>query len=157
MCISHGFPSVSLFPFQHQRLNHNLISACPVGCKTKRSDLSCLFMSHHAPCSNLLMLLTCLSHSPSLCFCHLLLSSYLLLTLPPSTHGGRWNERGRTAVIIFLLHLKTRDWMSEGWGHPGGWIWVLLKSSSTMSPMLWLAPCRLRAFHLHRLAFINLL
>lgn len=64
-------------------------------------------MSHHAPCGNLLMLLTCLSHSPSRCLSsstpltsH---SSDSLLTLP-----RRWNERR-----ILLSQYSRSTWGTE--------------------------------------------
>lgn len=84
-----------------------------------------LFMSHHAPCSNLLMRLTCLSPSPSCSSSPLFLSllAFLLFTsdapsLSAHLSQGKVKWEGRTAMPIFLLHLKTWSWMSERWDHP---------------------------------------
>lgn len=71
------------FPSQHQRVPHGSILFKNVLSHRVQNTgiwLSLqVFMSHHAPCSNLLMLLTCLSPSPSCSFPPLFLS---LLTFP---------------------------------------------------------------------------
>lgn len=59
-------------------------------------------------------------------FTFLFLPSSISVTSPLFTSDARSlsallsQGKGRTAIPIFLLHLKTWDWMSERWGHLRG-------------------------------------
>lgn len=99
-------------------------------------------MSHHAPCGNLLMLLTCLSGSPSRCLFFLYSSHLSLFWFTPDT-PSQVKGAAHTAVPVFPLHLRTREWMSEGWGHLSGrtltvplslWCWSFIAPQTHSVP-----------------------
>lgn len=76
-------------------------------------------MSHHAPWHNLLMQLTCLSHSPP-CYVSLLFPSPIALLLstpdtPPSSAAVQ--KLGVLLPQCFCCTWRTWDWMLGRWGH----------------------------------------
>lgn len=98
--------------------------SCLIRCKMHGSGPACIWS-----CPIMLHAVTtkCLSHA-----CLLTLqffptptsvTSYLHLTFPLFTaevSRGRWNEKGRTVIPIFLLHLETRERMTARWDHLRG-------------------------------------
>lgn len=101
----------------------------------RAQSASRLLMSHHAPCGNLLMPLTCLSHSPPCPVPPLFLSPLAFLLFTPDTpsllssaHSSKGKAKRPGCSACHSITWKTWHWMSERWGHPCGRV---IKSESS--------------------------